>query len=489
MKKLLICLTVLFSAFLFTNSINAEDLGVEITVNSSVYEIDHFVSYTDIFYEYTIYETLKNYDIDVSDYKYIIINNYGGQRNIMIYLFNDLFTFIDVDNRTGGISKSLRAAPSGINYTVLKYNYDNTVEKIGKYTSNGINSSSLANWYFNDGYFMLSLATSSRISYSNYDTGITGTYSSVQNVLTLPEPKPESYNIILHLNGGVAWDTNEVCDDIGCYIVGNQYEDYTINVPGDNLISYLADVYITKEPMQFVGWYYDEKLTQKVNSTDTIDSDKHFYAKYEYKNVEDFLNNTTFNSYTFDENYQYAVISLNNQQNRDIYLGLNIMSHNLEVYKYSKETNTTIKGSTMCLTPIFSKNDKYYYYLDSPLNSEYEVLVIPKDKLKGNYNFLLSNNAYVTYTNDLKSLVIKDDDGNDLTIDIEDSYNYSQDNLLNSENDLLEIFKDLINNKDNNVFSYFNQVWNLMKTNKLFTYFMCLIIGSLIVLIIKAASR
>ena len=186
MKKLLICLTVLFSAFLFTNSISAEDLGVEITVNSSVYETDHFVSYTDIFYEYTIYETLKNYDIDVSDYKYIIINNYGGQRNIMIYLFNDLFTFIDVDNRTGGISKSLRAAPSGINYTVLKYNYDNTVEKIGKYTSNGINSSSLANWYFNDGYFMLSLATSSRISYSNYDTGITGTYSSVQNVLTLP---------------------------------------------------------------------------------------------------------------------------------------------------------------------------------------------------------------------------------------------------------------------------------------------------------------
>jgi hypothetical protein len=241
--------------------------------------------------------------------------------------------------------------------------------------------------------------------------------------------------------------------------------------------------------MQFVGWYYDEKLTQKVNSTDTIDSDKDFYAKYQYKNVEDFLNNTTFNSYTFDENYKYAVISLNNQQNRDIYLGLNIMSHNFEVYKYDKINNLTIQGSISCLTPIYSKDNKYYYQVSDSLDDTYEVLILEKEKLKENYNFLLSDNAHVSYTNDLKNLIIKDENGNDLTIDIEDSYNYSQDNLLNSENDLLEIFKDLINNKDNNVFSYFNQVWNLMKTNKLFIYFMTLIIGSFIILIIKAASR
>lgn len=297
------------------------------------------------------------------------------------------------------------------------------------------------------------------------------------------------FNVNFHLNGGSVFDTNEYCNEKGCYILGNIYEDYEISLNNGDLGKYLMNVDVEKPTMQFIGWYYDENLTQKVEFTDTIDNDVHLYAKYQYKNVEDFLNNTNFNSYTFDENYQYAVISLNNQNNREIYLGLDIFTTNLEVYKYNKINLDYEKGSNMCLTPIFSKENKYYYQLSDSLDNNYEVLIITKDKLKGNYNFLLSDNAHVTYTNDLKQVVIKDETGNDITTDVEDSYNYSQDNLLNSENDLLDIFKDLINNKDNNVLAYFNQVWNYLKRSRIFTYFITLIIGSLIILIIKAAAR
>ena len=442
MKKLLICLTVLFSVFLLNNKVNALE-----TINGNYPDIP---------------AGFDNFIIASKDDGTIRL--FAWQSSKSVYAYNYMDTHFQFDD-------SMKDVPKADSKNVSVYNLKNNNWEYQEITYN-------ASWGFNK-----VIATTSKIYSCTNGTYVSTSYEVGYGLIN------KIYNITFHLNGGSSWDTNEICNDIGCYIVGNKYEDYTISVPGDNLISYLGNVYITKVPMQFVGWYYDEKLTQKVEATDTIDSDKDFYAKYQYKNIEDFLNNTTFNSYSFDTNYQYAVISLNDQSNRDIYLGLDIMSHNLEVYKYSKETNSILKGSTLCLTPIYSKENKYYYHLDSPLNSEYEVLILEKNKLKENYEFLLSDNAYITYTNDLKSLIIKDDDGNDLTIDIEDSYNYSQDNLLNSENDLLEIFKDLINNKDNNVFSYFNQVWNLMKQNKLFTYFMLLIIGSLIILIIKAASR
>lgn len=452
MKKLLICLTVLFSTFLFTNKISAATItgkGGHIYTNVSSEKV-------------IIYNTSPTNDYNsITHFRYAIIPTNAK------YLYKHSSQQWIQGTSTFGDNK-----------TTLSFS---------RYKASSLSSwssmSSITNLSGGAGY-----SIEEYVDYSYYDIW-SNDFSEILYCGDVETECKKNFNITLHLNGGSSWDTNEKCDDIGCYIVGNKYEDYTISVPGDNLISYLKNVYITKVPMQFVGWYYDEKLTQKVNSTDTIDSDKHFYAKYQYKNVEDFLNNNTFNSHTFDENYQYAIISLNDQTNRDIYLGLELMSYNFEVYKYSKETNSTLKGASICLTPIFSKDNKYYYHLESPLNNEYEVLVLPKEKLQGKYNFLLSSNAYVTYTNDLKNLVIKDDNGNDLTIDIEDSYNYSQDALLKSENDLLEIFKDLIINKDNNVFSYFNQVWNSIKQNKLYVYFITLIIGALIILIIKTASR
>ena len=42
---------------------------------------------------------------------------------------------------------------------------------------------------------------------------------------------------------------------------------------------------------------------------------------------------------------------------------------------------------------------------------------------------------------------------------------------------------------NDNIFSYFNQIWNQFKANKFYMYFMLLIAGGLVILIIKAANR
>ena len=275
-------------------------------------------------------------------------------------------------------------------------------------------------------------------------------------------------------------------------MVGNKYEDYTTTIQSDKIYEYITNMEFKKDGMDFKGLYYDENLTLKFNldQYSEITGDRDFYLKFIYKDVEDFLKNTTFNTYTFNTDYEYAIISLNSKTNKDIYLGLNYIDYSLEIYKYLKNDNEYKQGSVKCLIPYYSKDNKYYYWLESPLDNDYEVLILPKGKFKdNNYEFLLSNNAYVSYTNDLTKVIIKNDDGQDIETNLENSYNYSQDSLINNENNIIEIFKKLSENKNNNVFSYFNQIWNYIKRSKLYTYLLTLIIWSLIILIIHVAKR
>lgn len=275
------------------------------------------------------------------------------------------------------------------------------------------------------------------------------------------------------------------------------YEDFTINIKSNELEERLKKITITKENMSFKGLYYDANYQNNVKENYIISSDVDLYAKYDYENVDDFLKDNTFKSYTFDENYAYAFISIGKNVGQDVYLGLDFLNYSIEIYKYDKTELKANKGSSFCLTPYFSKDNKYYYRLETINNDYYNVLVIPREKLiteengifTTHYNFLLTDNATVTYTNDLKQAEIVDDAGNKITIDIEDSYNYSQEAFLKDTDDLLTIFKNLLKNKDNNVFQYFEQVWQFLKRSKIFIYLNILIIGALIILIIKAANR
>lgn len=275
------------------------------------------------------------------------------------------------------------------------------------------------------------------------------------------------------------------------------YEDFTINIKSNELEERLKKITITKENMSFKGLYYDDNYQNNVKENYIINSDVDLYAKYDYENVDDFLKDNTFKSYTFDENYAYAFISIGKNVGQDVYLGLDFLNYSIEIYKYDKTELKANKGSSFCLTPYFSKDNKYYYRLETINNDYYNVLVLPREKLiteengifTTHYNFLLTDNATVTYTNDLKQAEIVDDSGNKITIDIEDSYNYSQEAFLKDTDDLLTIFKNLLKNKDNNVFQYFEQVWQFLKRSKIFIYLNILIIGALIILIIKAANR
>lgn len=412
----------------------------------------------------------------------LVVHRWTYGNEINFYLYNDY----DIDNNritfdfTGTPSVPLTVFYQNTN-GYIKYSKRNAVDPdklvYSSFTSSKTNVN-ISFQYFenNDGSGVYILTNFDLINKSN-EVIISQNF----NV------EPQSYNVTFHLNGGNILDKNIVNDNI----VGNKYEDYTTTIQSDKIYEYITNMEFKKDGMDFKGLYYDEKLTLKFNldQYSEITGDRDFYLKFIYKDVEDFLKNTTFNTYTFNTDYEYAIISLNSKTNKDIYLGLNYIDYSLEIYKYLKEDNNYKQGSVKCLTPYYSKNNKYYYWLESPLDNDYEVLVLPKEKFKDdNYEFLLSNNAYVSYTNDLTKVIIKNDDGQDIETNLENSYNYSQDALL-KENNIIEIFKKLAENKDNNVFSYFNQIWNYIKRSKLYTYLYTLIIGSLIILIIHVAKR
>lgn len=320
----------------------------------------------------------------------------------------------------------------------------------------------------------------------------------VYNGSTLVKSKDFDYkptkevNVNFHLNNGKVFDLNVDCDDFSCTLPEYKYTDFTVNLKTTEISNYIRNLDMSKETMVFDGWYYDEKLTKRYEIDDEIETDIDLYAKWKYKNTDDFLKNTNFIDYTFDTNYQYAIIT-KGANTGDVYLGLEYMTYNLELYEYDKNNSSYKDGATLCITPYYSKDDIYYYFINTELNDNIEVLVLPKEKLevddKTYYNFKLSDNAHITYSNDLKNFEIYDENDNKINTDIENSYLNSQESLINDENDLITIFKDLFKFKDNKVFQYFNQMWEILKTSDLYAYFIILIVGSLIILVIKSASR
>ncbi len=184
-------LSLITFLFIFIPNVKAEETGFEFTYSASVYENEGFVNYTTTFNENTIYNNIKEYGVDIEGYKYIIIQN-GDGNNIAIYLFNDLFTWNEFDSYSNKVSKSIMAAPKGINYTLIKYSYDNVVSDVYYYVSNGINSSSISPGIYEEGYFILRLATRNSKVYTNFDINYSYKYGSIENVLTKPS-KPPSY--------------------------------------------------------------------------------------------------------------------------------------------------------------------------------------------------------------------------------------------------------------------------------------------------------
>lgn len=266
-----------------------------------------------------------------------------------------------------------------------------------------------------------------------------------------------------HLNGGHA-STNLL--GFIPYLAFNDSE-FSFSTEDGDFETFLTSLDIEKDGMFFEGFYYDSNFTQVLTLNDNfdehatvIDDQKviNLYAKYRYKNVDDFLANVNLNEYTFDTNYDYAIINRGNNSD-SVYMGLPFSNYELEVYEYQENNNTYKEGASACLVPIFNKNKRYYYELNTLFTNNQEVLILPKylfDQLDPNtfddpgdtHKFYLTDNAYVTYTNDLTHVTITNSQGQQIDTNLQNSFELSQQykNLYENEKDIYAQIKIFLNN-------------------------------------------
>ena len=279
------------------------------------------------------------------------------------------------------------------------------------------------------------------------------------------ENKPTIFNF--HLNGGHGTCVLGIDPPTPVIHILHDDENFSINTDDYDIYDVLDNLEIEKDNMIFDGFFYDPNFTQRFSTFDNfddyatvIDDQKviNLYAKYRYKNVDDFLANVNFNEYTFDTNYDYAIINRGNNGD-SVYMGLPFSNYELEVYEYQENTNSYKEGSSACLVPIFNKNKRYYYELNTLFTHNQEVLILPKqlfDQLDPNtfddpgdtHKFYLTNNAYVTYTNDLTHVTITNSQGQQIDTNLQNSFELSQQykNLYANEKDIYAQIKIFLNN-------------------------------------------
>lgn len=327
----------------------------------------------------------------------------------------------------------------------------------------------------------------------NKDTGVT-----YKNKVFDYESNSKPHTFNFHLNGGTVRHNYEPFN-----LLFDGTKDFTIELYPNEIENFITNIEVNKYLMLFEGWYYDSNFTQPFTLNDHITTDVDLYAKFRYEKVEDFLANTTLNMHTFDDNYNYAII--NRGDNGDsVYIGLPFEAYNLEVYEYSESEYKVKDGASACPVPLYSKNGYYYYDINTLFTNNQEVLILPRtlfDELDPNnfenpndiYNFYLSNNGYISYTNDLSQAQIINSSGEQISINLQDSYELSQqyqelyskpENIFEQMNIFLDKMKK-ITSAVKDIFSYlFN---SLNSTIKSFITYLIIII--LVTAIIRFARR
>lgn len=459
MKKFLICLSLLLSFTFITNikAVNYQGIDVDYVLNKlwnyangkDIKELNSSSKYTGT--------VLK------SQYPYVSITKSTLGPYVGIRFYKNINEYSTLDNYG-----SFNIFSSNYkNFFVVNYNSNNDTFTYFDFATDKSN-----NKYWDRVYSSYSSYYSSYSSFTNF---------TIANRITKSfdySATPFVFNF--HLNGGWVRDPR---DNWG------SEEDFSFTLYPNEVEEFITNLEVNKLTMVFDGWYYDSKFNHPFNISDSINDDVDLYAKFRYEKVDDFLKNTTFNQYTFDTLYDYAIITKGNNSG-DIYLGLNVNKYDITVYEYKENLLSYDNERGFCLTPMYSKNGTYYYLLDTTKTLDTEVLVLPKSTFENNnYDFLLTDNAYVTYTNNLEETTIYDSSGNQITTNLQDTYQRFQDSMIDDETDLLTIFKKLINLKNNNIFNNITVIWNKLKSTAIYNYLMILIVGALIILIVKSAKR
>ena len=427
--KTFLIVTVSIFSFLFIDNIKAWTYLPDFEYNEVIYNKVNNLT------EENIYKLLENNGYNPDDYYYLVMysdgafsSNVNNKSFSIIYYLKTSKLNVSVSDNSSTPKFSFSTSNSLIPYISITHS-TNTVnlDVNSKLNSSGFNLILQSNptylWY---------------LSNNDVNDYIHDTSNKI-------------YNINFHLNGGTINDKlNEIIFD----------DDFIVSLYQNEIENFIKNLEFYKDGMNFEGMYYDNSYNNPFSIDDFINSDIDLYIKWTFASVDDFLKNVSFNEHIFDTNYEYAIISKGNH-NDDIYFGLDFANYSLEIFEYRPDLNNYKDGASVCLTPIYSKDGKYYYNVNTLYTSNYEIFVLPRsifdNNIESDYSFLLTDNAYVTYTNDLKDTVIIDKNGNELHTNLKDSYELSQ-SYLNEYKNADSNFN--IMKKYLNELKSINSVWN-----------------------------
>ena len=524
MKKLLICLTVLFSAFLFTNKVSAEATPV-ITVGSrSVYNLEDctYFTYTEEQIENLIQNakakmTENGYNAD--EYNKFILTVKKGSIAVesYFYLFNDL----DIENNKYIFS-------SGSSNSMLGVTATNTNASVRFYKYRATNAGQLSyNVFFEpdssqSGFILIQNADSSGgYLLTNFDLkDSSGNVLFPQNYNTEPTPNEFTINTYDTEHGGHWFGVN--------YIQGQQDNTVNFYIQDSGILTISA-----AKGYEIEKIYYDEALTQEANLNDIVETDTNLYVTWKSK-IEinkqiatDLSGNDviTINydfSKIYNENYSYWIsndgtnyvnitdkLNSNHKYASGVYFAgdyfamvkdennetISVHYINIDYYRI---TPTTEIGKDIDengnIKPYLILDYSAYRETKNNIICEYSIdngntwIDITKE-LDINMKYKLYINIGDKVTSRVRTngnTILPGETGGSNYDVTEDFYN---DILINEEKDVLEEFKDLLTNKNDNIFIKFKEVWEAFKDSVLFNYIYIIIVGSLIILIIKSAKR
>ncbi len=459
LKNSLIAIALTFS-FCFISNVKAY-----YTRNGIVYNEEKITEMARTAFNNSSFEP-KNYYTICTYHK-----NSNPSENLQCTFLNSIPSSIHLSSTNSYYNKYSFSAVSGkymFTYNFLTNSYYNIYNN-RSFSSQGFNASFSNNIYTNFDYTLDGTQVSSNLDF---------------------DPKPYTFNFYLN-DGYLHNDEIDFSAD----------EDFSVTLYKDEIDGFFKYLELNKSTMVFEGFYYDKNFTQPFNLlTDNLEehvylkNDDKFidlYAKWRYEIVDDFLNDINFVEYEFDKNFDYAIINRGNNVN-DVYLGLPFSTFSLEVYEYNESSDIVKDGASACPTPIYSKNGYHIYNINTLFTTNQEILILPRtyfDNLDPNsfenpndmYKFYLSDNAYISYTNDLSEADIVNSTGEHVNINLQNSYElsrqyqeiYSNDNIFSK----VKIFLSKISKSTNAIKEIFQYLFNsLNETIQAFLIFITILI-------------
>lgn len=308
----------------------------------------------------------------------------------------------------------------------------------------------------------------------------------------------KEYYAKIHLNGGIY--ANLIKIPIEMYLEDFDTPVFTDLVEASTYFYELVNgdsetpkpgINFSNDGMIFDGLFFEPNFRHEFIYSFTEDiqrlADEHdLYVKWRYNSYDSLIENETLLNMTYDDNYSYMYVT--HQDSSDIYIGLPFNDMLVSAYGYNSETNTYNQEAAIGLTPLFEKDGYYYYILRNDDRFDNWVMVVERNSFQNNnYNFKITNNAYITYGNDLTNAEININ-GNLINTNINDVFGSAKDEYINNSNDLISTLKNLIGNHKS-LIQTFSDVFDKLKGTQLWNYFMLLIVGACIIMIIKTANR